>query len=84
MITFFQLEGDLWYAIYENGVVLGEAIMAEDGYFYFWFDKERQGFIPAYMLRIIADSLDVINEPWDTIINNDPKICQPTDEDSCD
>lgn len=50
-----------------NGVKIGEFLMKEDGYFDYWPEK-RDGYIPSYMLRTLADELDKLNENWDKSI----------------
>jgi hypothetical protein len=41
-----------------------------DGYFYYEEDLQKQGGLwAAWSLRLIADELDEINEPWDRKVN---------------
>ena len=55
--------------IYENGLQIGEFLMKEDGYFDFW-PKLGGGYWPSYLLRDLANHLDVLNKPWDDEIKN--------------
>ena len=57
--------GGVYHAYHDNGVKLGEILMAEDGYYVFFSDDSKRGFWEAYILRQIADRLDEINKPWD-------------------
>jgi hypothetical protein len=53
-----------------NDVFLGHVLQKEDGYFDFWPKDEHAGCWPAYLLRALADELDVLNAPWDKEIND--------------
>lgn len=55
----------------ENGVCIGDFLMSEDGYYNWWPVPERDGYIPSYMLRAIADELDKLNKDWDEQVQND-------------
>lgn len=55
--------------IYKNGIQIGEFLMKEDGYFDFW-PKLGGGYWPSYLLRELADQLDVINKPWEDDIRD--------------
>lgn len=53
------------------GPRLGEVVMLEDGFHYFWRDDDRQcGAESSYVLRAIADMLDELNTPWEREIND--------------
>lgn len=67
MITFTQQSDSQWFAVFDNGVLLGDAVREVDGYFYFWFDRSG-GFLPAWVLREIAEFLDLINAEWDAVV----------------
>lgn len=47
---------------YNDRVLIGELIAADDGPYVFWRDPDY-GFWPAYILREIADKLDELNAP---------------------
>jgi hypothetical protein len=52
-----------------NGKLLGKIEQDVDGYFHFLSTVQpKDGFIPAFILRELADRIDEINEPWDKII----------------
>lgn len=57
------------YNIKFNDIILGQALMDVDGYFYFWDNKALTGFVAAWTLRQIADLLDGLNKEWDDQIN---------------
>ncbi len=50
----------------ENGVYLGDFLMKEDGFYDWWPhpDTGKRGFWSAWMLRCMADELDVLNAPY--------------------
>lgn len=52
-----------------------DLIMADDGYYVYW--PTGNGYIPAYLLHEIADTLDAMNAEWHAKIMADAKI-QPT------
>lgn len=73
-IVRIERSGDHWKVYYNaNGVVLGDLMQKEDGFFDFW-PTDRDGCWAAYVLRAIADKLDELNKPWDDIISADPRI----------
>lgn len=61
---------------HENGTYLGDFIMKEDGYYDFW-PELRGGYWPSYLLRELANALDLLNEEWDKTIQNDPVLNAP-------
>jgi len=49
----------------ENGKYIGDFIVDDDGFFYFWPLKDNWwGCWASYILREIADKLDELNQPW--------------------
>lgn len=60
---------DLPNLYYENGVLLGQILMKEDGYYDFW-PELKGGYWSAEVLRQIADLLDQLNAPWEKEIND--------------
>lgn len=64
MITWMQLDQWVWLAVYENGILVGEAYTETDGFLVFCFDDSNKGFIASHILRQLADGLDFLNEPW--------------------
>lgn len=58
-----------------NNKLLGTFERDNDGYFYFCFpDILMAGFVPYFMLREMADTLEEINEPWDAVVRQGPGI----------
>ena len=49
---------------FQNGVPLGTFEMGDDGFYEFWIDRSRSGYLTAYVLRGIADCLDRVNQAW--------------------
>lgn len=49
-------------------------IQGDDGYYVYWPDRYHQGALTPGDLRILADHIDYLNEPWDKIIQSDPTI----------
>lgn len=58
-----------------NGKVLGQLEMDVDGYYYFWPQKDIQGFWQSVILRSIADELDKINKDWNERVFRDIGSC---------
>jgi len=59
----------------DNRVKVGEVFQDVDGYHKFWPNHPSGGgYFPTYMMREIADKVDKLNEEWDNIIRNDPRI----------
>lgn len=51
------------YHVYYTDVYLGDAVLYEDGFFYFHFANDgNKGYWQAYILRAIADKLDELNK----------------------
>jgi hypothetical protein len=42
----------------------------EDGYWDWYPQLNNPGYIPAYILRSIADKLDELNKEWDNVVVN--------------
>jgi hypothetical protein len=58
------------YTLYfENGVIVGDVMMKEDGYYDWWPELSDGGCLAAHFLRGIADLLDELNAPWDRNID---------------
>ena len=75
MLKLKKQKGNTSYNVYwENDVLMGEFSIMEDGYYVYWADPYRRGYMPAYTLRAIADKLDELNEGWDKVIQSDPAI----------
>lgn len=53
---------------------LGELVFNTDGYYVFFPDTSRGGYWEGYVLRTIAELMDIINQEWDEIVKNDPNI----------
>lgn len=56
--------------LYENGVDMGVMYVEVDGY-YVYQPIQRFGYWSAEVMRAVADTLDVLNKPWDRIVNAD-------------
>lgn len=54
-----------------NGVKIGNFLVEVDGYYNWWPLKDRGGYIPAYMLRALADCLDELNKEWDEQVHKE-------------
>lgn len=55
------------YHVYHDivDVYLGDAVLYEDGFFYFHFANDgNKGYWQAHILRGIADKLDELNKEW--------------------
>lgn len=57
----------------------GDFVQGDDGYYVFWPDSHNHGALSPADLRILADHIDKLNEPWDKIIQSDPRIGGKTD-----
>ncbi len=57
------------YTVLINNQNAGDLECKEDGYWDWWPEVPgRGGYIPAWVLREIADKLDDLNAPWDKIV----------------
>lgn len=71
-IEFTQPFGDTSnYNVRINNQYAGCLEIKEDGYWDWWPDPGRHGYIPAYILRAIADKLDELNKDWDNQVQMD-------------
>ena len=61
---------------YSNGVLIGDFLYSEDGYLN-WWPSENKGYLPAYLLREIADTLDELNNEWDVDVKQALKELDP-------
>lgn len=52
--------------VYYNNKLIGQVMRFEDGYYSFNFNRENNGWWSSYDLKLIAELLDGLNEPWDT------------------
>jgi hypothetical protein len=50
---------------FENGAPMGDFLMSPDGYYDWWPESDRDGSLPSYVLRMLADELDKLNADWD-------------------
>ena len=57
-----------------NSTHIGDILIVEDGYYEFWPELNRGGYWPSWVLRDIADKVDMLNEPWDKIVSTDNTI----------
>jgi hypothetical protein len=68
-IEFVQPFGDKNnYNVRINNVYCGALEVKEDGYWDWWPNNGRSGYIPAWVLHVIANKLDELNAPWDAIV----------------
>ena len=64
---------EFWEVKAYNGVNIGTLEMELDGFYNFYIDEKRKtGYLPAQILREIADKLDEINAPWEKQLREDP------------
>jgi hypothetical protein len=54
--------------LFINGQDMGIMYMEVDGY-YVYQPILRSGYWSAEVMRAVADTLDVLNRPWDKIVN---------------
>lgn len=54
---------------------VGDVYIEVDGYYV--FVPDGSGFMDEYFLYTMFDLLKTLNKPWDTKIQNDPKIPEP-------
>lgn len=61
-----------------NGVLIGECLMTEDGYYHFEFDRSRGGYVSQWILEEVVDLLRELNREWDAIVRDEcgPPIVQ--------
>jgi hypothetical protein len=51
-----------------NNVLMGDIMMDNDGFFYFWPDL-KGGFWEAYILLELGNKLNELNKPWEDEVN---------------
>jgi hypothetical protein len=64
MQTMFKQVTPQRWLVLVGSACAGELVPKEDGFYDFWLDENRQGYLPAWFLRAVADKLDEINTPW--------------------
>ncbi len=57
-------DGNLTKVFYTNGHYMGDIFAKEDGFYDWWPEKSNGGYIPAWILRELADTLDELNKDW--------------------
>lgn len=70
MIEYINDHGRGIFKVKINKVSCGTLEPKEDGY-WDWYPVLRTGYIPAWVLRAIADKLDEINKLWDEQVKQD-------------
>jgi hypothetical protein len=55
-----------------NGKCIGSFLMDVDGYYYFWVNNDS-GCWGSYELRIISNTLDKINKPYNDFVKENLK-----------
>jgi len=65
-------EGEKYFDVCINQVLVGEMVMNDDGYYVFFYSNNG-GYWESVPLRAIADRLDEINKDWDTQVRTDLK-----------
>ena len=74
LLTFTDFGGGQYRVHHYNGVIVGDLLKGDDGYYVWWPIPDRHGYIPEHVLRELADKLQELNEDWDNIIQSDPNI----------
>lgn len=69
LLSLEKVSPEEYKVLYENGIQIGEFLMKEDGYFDFW-PKLGGGYWPSYLLRELANQLDILNQPIEDEIQN--------------
>lgn len=64
-----MIKHDYQKHVVETAAERGEFVTLEDGYLYYWPNKENLGALDSSTLRLLADELDTRNKPWDDKIN---------------
>ena len=56
------------YEVYSsnNRILLGEILSGNDGYYYYWPNRDRAGAWNSALMRAIANTLDELNSDWDS------------------
>ncbi len=68
VLTLIDVSAGCKRVVFENGVGIGDFVVADDGYWGWWPVRERDGYFPAYVLREMADKLDSLNADWDRMV----------------
>jgi hypothetical protein len=63
-------DDDTYKVYYYNNVYLGDILVCEDGYYYYW-PEQRSGFWHAEGMKAIAEVLDNLNREWDKKVRNE-------------
>ena len=58
---------------YHNGVYMGDVIVGDDGYYYFWPENRGGCWSEGHMIEIAAH-LRKLNAEWDIQVQTDPTI----------
>jgi hypothetical protein len=56
---------DRHHKVLFNNKLIGYAIMDVDGYYYYEYTTQTNGFWSSHSLRMVADLLDEMNKPHD-------------------
>jgi len=52
-----------------NVKIIGEIVKVEDGFYQFFPDTKNQGYWTSYMLKNVAELLDLMNKDWEDHIS---------------
>jgi hypothetical protein len=63
--------GEKYFEVYINQVLVGEMVMNNDGYYVFFYNNDRGGYWESAPLRMVADKLDEMNTEWDMQVKSD-------------
>lgn len=63
LLNYIPIQGG-YQVYYENGVYLGDILTDVDGFYYYW-PELRGGSWASIVMRLIADKLDELNQPWE-------------------
>lgn len=70
LLTYADI-GESAFEVRAGSKVLGNLFMLEDGFYQFFAFGTLSGYIPAHILREIADKLDELNKDWQAIIDTE-------------
>ena len=68
LLSYEKIDGG-WIVRYYNKVYMGDIVISDDGYYVWWPDHTREGYIESHVLRTLADKLDELNKAWDDEIH---------------
>ena len=61
----------VWYKVYyENGIYIGDFMIGDDGYYYYW-PEHHDGCLDSYHLFDIHQNLEALNKEWNEIVQKE-------------